>query len=629
MADRFTEQFVSFLRITPSQRRVVWWRGQLLQWATVIVAWFWLGLGFYLLRPVAFTFVGSSNDFSQPNVGNLAWDVMTILLIPIITIAFVAVAMPTNTSWYGAAIVRAVALRGKNAVAVGAIDQPEPLSGDEIPLDAKPLAALKLPSASTVMTVAAGVDLVLVAAMMVLAPFIWFRNLATGPDSLNDAVSLALLLLPVAQIGKIFALYGVSHVVPNGWWVLLPSRRKKLLAVDDFGIRWRERRWRRREYALAWHDISAFCVDRQLSGFSVTNVYLLLGETASFSWVVPARANSAQRAASTLLARLVVMRSLRPLLDITRSIEATKALEMPFGFMSKITAIEEPAQTLIAALAAAQNMPGSEPSSPVSASADPAFPVDGFGRPIHLRARFYWLHIALIVALAVGACSYLMVDQQRADDYHRGLYSRILAGTPLYTSALTSAESSWSGQVSPESGLTFANGGLTFDGRSNISNEAYWRGRHETDLAVAVTVRGIAVTGYGPVGLVVRSDTAHYPDDIEFSINPASGGWELMHYQPEATNSDDVYHFLEIGHVSAIHAGLGATNRLMLVVVGRTYLCYINGQLVGGAVDSSPKASPPHPGYVGLYVLGDSVAVFNDFAVYPAPPPYTPLPGLG
>ena len=65
--------------------------------------------------------------------------------------------------------------------------------------------------------------------------------------------------------------------------------------------------------------------------------------------------------------------------------------------------------------------------------------------------------------------------------------------------------------------------------------------------------------------------------------------------------------------------------------MGATYLAYVNGQLVGSVEDPYIAESPSQTGYAGLYVLSSSkVAVFNDFAIYPVPPPYQPLlHGLG
>ena len=81
----------------------------------------------------------------------------------------------------------------------------------------------------------------------------------------------------------------------------------------------------------------------------------------------------------------------------------------------------------------------------------------------------------------------------------------------------------------------------------------------------------------------------------------------------------------------AIHTGVGATNRLLLVVIGTHIYAYVNGQLVGSVEDPYAAASRATSGYAGLYVLTSStMAVFNDFAIYPAPPPYQPLlHGLG
>lgn len=70
MADRFANQFVTFMRMTPPQRRVAWWRGRVLQWMGVALSWFWLGLVLYLLRPVAFSSALEPYSFYTPNLAN-------------------------------------------------------------------------------------------------------------------------------------------------------------------------------------------------------------------------------------------------------------------------------------------------------------------------------------------------------------------------------------------------------------------------------------------------------------------------------------------------------------------------------------------------------------------------------
>jgi hypothetical protein len=153
-------------------------------------------------------------------------------------------------------------------------------------------------------------------------------------------------------------------------------------------------------------------------------------------------------------------------------------------------------------------------------------------------------------------------------------------------------------------------------------------------LAVAVTVRQLATSDDGPVGIVARVLTGGVgeADEVIFNISPSSGSWDLVHYQPEQGLPDGGWDYLVAGEQNvAIHTGVGATNRLLLVVIGATYLAYVNGQLVGSVEDPYAAESPSQTGYAGLYVLTSStMAVFNDFAIYPAPPPYQPLlHGLG
>ncbi len=181
--------------------------------------------------------------------------------------------------------------------------------------------------------------------------------------------------------------------------------------------------------------------------------------------------------------------------------------------------------------------------------------------------------------------------------------------------------------------LAFAHGGYAINGGPDQDNYIVWRGARYADLAVAVTLREVAAHDYDIAGLVARVQGAGTgdADKIIFDISPLGGSWELFHYQPGQGPPEDGWHYLGTGDSAAIHTGAGATNRLMLVIVGTTYLCYVNGQFVGGGVDSYASASSPRTGYAGLFVRAPStVAVFNDFAIYPAPSPYQPLlHGLG
>lgn len=633
MADRFANQFVTFMRMTPPQRRVAWWRGRVLQWMGVALSWFWLGLVLYLLRPVAFSSALEPYSFYTPNLANAAWNVVMVLLPAVATIVFTAITQPSKICWYGSNIVRMAALAGKNKLAVGAIDQPEPLAGDEIPQDAASFSALRLYAFERAMIVVAGADALLMVAMTVFVVVMWQSTTTNSANLPKDGLDLGMYILPLVGTGRLFALYGMPYITPNGWWIFLPGRRKKLLAVDGWGIRWSERRWRTHEYTLAWQDIASFCVYRHYSGFSVTYTYVLLGNDVSFAWMVPARAKEAQRAASELLARLVITHTGRPLLDLTASIDAAESLDFPFARSSKFgVGGREPALTLRAELAAYEH--GAQRAEP-GAYSDLTGLSGAPLRPVQLKKRVYWINGVLLVALAVGFVGALMVDQQRSDDYYRTIYPRIITVTPVYSDPLTSANNAWPVQTPTQvdpANLAYANGGYTINGGPGQNSYNLWRGAQYADLAVAVTVRELAAPDYGPIGLVARVQ-GHGSGDVEqivFEIDPTEGDWELFHYQPGQGLPDDGWHSLGGSDDTAIHPGIGATNRLLLVVIGQYYLCYVNGQFVGGVKDAYHDASPPHPGYAGLYVSAPStVAVFNDFAIYPVPPPHQPLfPGL-
>ncbi len=115
-------------------------------------------------------------------------------------------------------------------------------------------------------------------------------------------------------------------------------------------------------------------------------------------------------------------------------------------------------------------------------------------------------------------------------------------------------------------------------------------------------------------------------DQIIFYVSPSGQGWSLFHYQPGHADDSDNWSYIDSGDSAAIHKGDNASNRLLLVLRGSEYLCYINGQFLAREVDSTVTPSSPKYGYPGLFVNDDTTTgVFNDFAVYDLPPAYQPL----
>src|SRR6185312_13444620 len=214
---RFTDQFVGFMRLSPPQRRAAWRRGRSLQWLGLALAWVWLGLMLYLLKPVAFSPIYDPYRFSPPNLGTTALDVFIVILLPLTTVAFTALALPSLSCWLGSSIVRTAALSGRTTLTVGAIDQPKPLAGDEIPQDAQPLMALKLLTVDNITRAMVVLDAVLTLAFIVAAFVIWPIALSANPS--ESSLYLLLFSLPSFSMGKLFVLYGAPQIIANGWWI--------------------------------------------------------------------------------------------------------------------------------------------------------------------------------------------------------------------------------------------------------------------------------------------------------------------------------------------------------------------------------------------------------------------------
>ena len=282
---------------------------------------------------------------------------------------------------------------------------------------------------------------------------------------------------------------------------------------------------------------------------------------------------------------------------MTASLDAARAPGLPFGLSAKFAADgREPAKTLLAELKAARHSARRARSGINSAPSDLASfagnPTDSLMRPLRLKAHYYWINAALLALVAVGICGMWMIDQQRSDVYIRTLSARVAAETSLFSDPLTSDDHAWPVQsptATDTASYHYAYGGYAMTGGqpgyTNIATADALYG----DVALAVTARQIGSSHNNGVGLVARSLSANgsYADQIAFYISPTTGYWSLYHYQPGHRNSDDNWQYLDGGSSSAIHTGANATNRLLLVLRGTEYLCYINGQFVGRDVDST------------------------------------------
>lgn len=628
-----------------------------MQWLAVLLAWLLLGGMILLLRPDQFTFSGLSSVRLGDSITLIAVTLGFMLLMPLAILFAVEAMLPSKSRWLGSRTLRAVVFAGESKQLPAVLDQPAPLAANELSQDMGSFRFLKAqPRTSNFFILLIAFYMLLLVIILALSLELWKMDpspdLVPGPHGLYSATDLLQIIVVILSMGRFSTVSGRPHVIAEGWGTLLPARQPRLLGVDDWGIRWRARGWRTHEYTLAWHDIAVFCVYHQKAdaGAKVSYTYIAMSSDLSFSWILPHRHKAVIREASERLSRLVVTRTGRPLLDVTQSITALgmwsaaatnpRAIQWRRQIVEQLAAFQENRKTRSSIEETAQGLFGemfeelavAEDMAPLHRSTIEE--IDRFAspvRPIRMRARFYVLNILLILLVSVGVYGTWQVNQQHADEYYRTLPGRIAAETPLYSDSLVSVIYAWPRQkptATDSTSYQYAYGGYAITGGPTGSTTEVIQEAQYVDLAVAVTARQIGSSDNDGVGLIARSFP---PDDNEsdaiiFTISPSAGFWGLAHYQPGHKNPDDNWNFLDGGNSSAIQTSAGAANRLLLVVRGTEYLCYINGQLVGRDVDSTVTRSSPRFGSSGLFLNDNTtVGVFNDFAIYEAPPPYQPL----
>ncbi len=381
-------------------------------------------------------------------------------------------------------------------------------------------------------------------------------------------------LLPLLTGGHGAILHGLLPIVPDGWWIFSPGRRRKLLVVEDWGIRWRERRWRTREHALAWADVSAFCVEHSLTSLFYQYTFVLLGEHESFAWTMPLHGKAHQHAAGELLARLVVTRTQLPLLDICKTISYAERMPFPFD----TTAPRKPAKPSAIALCypTLARVLGDK-ATQVRAEqglAEGYVEMERETAPRRLRTlvmdrRIFWIDLALVIIVAFGFCGLWMVDQLRSDAYARTIPTLIAYETPLYSDSLTAPSGNWPVQTPTDNdpdtiSKQYAYGGYALTGgqKNNDIEEMYSNGAF-ADVAVTVTVRQIGKGDYDGVGIIVVGGDGSM---ATFTVSPERGTWILYYFTPgKYANSEDNWHYDGGGNDNGsqvIHTGANAANRL-------------------------------------------------------------------
>lgn len=224
----------------------------------------------------------------------------------------------------------------------------------------------------------------------------------------------------------------------------------------------------------------------------------------------------------------------------------------------------------------------------------------------------------LVVALLAGGLG-LQVYQST---YISNLPAHLSQRQPLFQDSLAAPDSNWPNQLLDKphnldgmffagtsyqlTGATPGNLVLSLEQRQPFDNAAYEVTAHETGA--------LPSDGYDGVGLAFRSD-ASGSDFLLFEVY-SSGDWELDHYHYVSSRADDNWNNLDYGSSKAINTGIGAANKLLVVLRGQSFLLYLNDHLVYSTKETYERFADS--GYAGVYLNDGSMAAsFQNFAVYP------------
>lgn len=488
-------------------------------------------------------------------------------------------------------VLRDAATRGDAALAPEAAIQPHPLPSSELPIGGERIGPLRgqrdgLRSFGMGFGAAAAAFgvLLLGGACGVITPWL-ITNLHTAPP-------------PSAWIATVFVggtiLLGVMALMCAGIAVYCAVWFRRLrhgifVVADDWGLQWRDTRWRTGAHRLAWHELTSFItVVYAPRGGGYQRLYALnAGEATTLSWTVADSGAKCETLAAERLCRLAATRTSVPLRDLSGPVrEAAHVL--------RVTAKKVPAQA--------------------DASLPQSFR-DALARAAQSRqqveARLGC--VVLIGELVIMLLAYpgAWAAQHYQAHVYEDMLAQVQARPPLFQDTLASDDGQWPlqpGDTGDPSRFTYADGAYQLTSVSGDDVVAWTRATY-TSVAVEVTASQQGQTDNDGVGLVLRvSDGAQRM--MAFYVSP-SGTWSLWRYD----ESGGVGNWLPLADKidsDAIHRGAGSQNTMVVIMRGAEYICYINGSFVGVYQDGTLAA-----GHIGVFVNdGATIGSFTNFAVY-------------
>ncbi len=627
-----SEELVALLRLSPEQMARLPRRILIAGVLGIFCCWAFL---FAFLALIILRAWSNLSLDGPPSVNDslLLWALSSgLALWGLLSVAGLIPSCPTRAK---ATQLREAVLRGDETVAPPVLDQPAALDGEELLLIPQSIRHLRRASGHALATLTLIVVLVCVVFGVALLIFFFGVN-GLLASILADSSNFSLVgLLPFIQPFFLVERVLFEPLILEGFAVLRGLSFQSV-SVDDWSIRWRKPGSRQREGMMPWHDVCAFVVVREtaksnkIGKAASKSTYMLLAQDTTFAWEVWPRARAAVHAANDQLIRIIVARTKLPLRDLTAATQKAKE-----------SATAEEIRDTMESLRSLDTLSAAEKRKAMRAMVtrkDFALPKEYIDQVVPrggIRGRTYWINALLIVVLMGIALGGIRQFQQEVaqyrNNYYAGLPARIYSSHPLSDDPLTVDDNQW-----PVGGPTKSDSERWFfaDGSYHITGgpagDIMWAwpdlpaSNATGDVAVAVTAMQHGSSENDGVGLLLRG--SDYPRDSEvvFYVSPTQGNWSLFQYTDTSDNPDDNWTFLAGDDSSAIHTGPEATNRLLVVIHGSKYLCYINGLLVGTEGDEGL----PQTGHMGVYLNDNSTeGIFNDFTIYAVPePPASPLP---
>lgn len=376
------------------------------------------------------------------------------------------------------------------------------------------------------------------------------------------------------QVFAVYSLVGIEYLSLFIWATL----RGRMLRVEgrEDGLYWRKRTipWTevRGWYILFLHPVNTADPHPNV-------VHILVGQRASFSWLAYPQFVRADEPGQRL-AEYVQRHVSLPLRDLTPS-----AIHL--------------------STEVAQRSPWRR--SRLLATTDRQ--VWGVSIP-RLRTVVPTLALSLLLLLAGILTPYA---QQW---YFGGQLNRLEASTTALHDPLTANTLQWTTTQDAAKSFAFTPTGYVFlsttccDASSLIAQPA-------TNGLVEVTVRQQVDFDLNEAGILFRANL-HSHVALAFVVTP-SGEWHLNRYtigtDGALTDSQTLRYEGTFFGIRAVHKGLGATNRLAVLMQRSSYTFFVNGQFVGGYTANDLPLS----GQIGVYAEGmDGPITFSDLVIAPA-----------